>query len=59
MAAESDTVSRLQPKPASSGRISTPGAERCPAETSSARKTTATTTNAYLWPKARGRIMFM
>jgi hypothetical protein len=46
MAAASEMISRLQPKDCSSGRISTPGVERSPADTSSDRKMTPTTTKA-------------
>ncbi|CFP63467.1 Uncharacterised protein [Bordetella pertussis] len=44
---------RLHPKACSSGTISTLGVERRPADTSSEKKITATTTKAYFCPRWR------
>ncbi|MNL65646.1 hypothetical protein D3C87_1900030 [compost metagenome] len=52
-AAANEIELRLQPKASSSGTSNTLGEDRSPAATSSDRKITATTTNAYFCPARR------
>src|ERR1700719_2842450 len=53
IAADNEITPTFQPKAVCNGSISTPGVARRPAEQSSARKITATTTKAYFWPNGR------